>query len=277
MSNDFHDIAGQKEGGVIGIDALYGKGPDEMLADVPFEAWARGEHGEAEEEVSAGRDELLMAITTQCFEGKPFLLEAGLRFCAMAWRAGVPVPRNANERRQMRSVTLACNGSLRLPRSDEAASVFEFLMGNETKPHLIGRRLSLMAYAFNRGPVIRDVFPAMEDIGKLWGLSAVNKRSAICAALVKLKKEILRGGWLTKHRRMESFHFWFEKPEEAKATYREVQMGNTNRQGREECAPDEVRELIHGIPVKAEFRGLSPQELRRRLDALAAGEGRAHA
>jgi hypothetical protein len=274
MSNEHHDVAALTESSGIGIDALHVPAPDEVLADVPFEMW--DSRRESAPDVKVGRDELMNAITTQCFEGRPSLLEAGMRFCAMASRAGVPVPMNANERREMRAVIAACNGSLWLPRCDEAASVFEFLAGGITKPRYLGRRLSLMAYAFNRGAVILRVFPSMESIGHLWGLSADNKRSAVCAALVKLKKEILRGGWMTKHRRLNSFQFWFEKSEEAKANYAEAQMGNGNRLSRPCGKSEEVRELIHGIPVKAEFRRLKPHELRSRLDALAGILDRIH-
>lgn len=267
MSNEHHDVAALHESSGIGIDALHVAAPDEMLADVPFEVWASRNVDVTDAKV--GRDELMMAITTQCFEGRPSLLEAGMRFCAMASRAGVPVPMNANERREMRAVIACCNGSLWLPRCEEAACVFEFLRGGITKPRYLGRRLSLMAYAFNRGFVILRVFPSMESIGDLWELSADNKRSAVCAALVKLKAEILRSGWLREHRSMRSFKFWFEKSEEAKANYAEAQLGNANRLGGTGTKAEEVRELIHGVPVKAEFRGLSPQGLRRRLDALA--------
>jgi len=269
MSNEHHDVAALHESSGIGIDALHVAAPDEVLADVPFEVWAS--RREMAPDVKVGRDELMNAITTQCFEGRPSLLEAGMRFCAMASRAGVPVPMNANERREMRAVIACCNGSLWLPRCEEAACVFEFLRGGITKPRYLGRRLSLMAYAFNRGFVILRVFPSMESIGDLWELSADNKRSAVCAALVKLKAEILRSGWLREHRTMRSFKFWFEKSAEAKANYAEAQLGNANRLGGTGSKAEEVRELIHGVPVKAEFRGLSPRGLRRRLDALAVG------
>jgi hypothetical protein len=142
MSNEHHDVAALNEISGIGIDALHVPAPDEVLADVPFELWAsRGIHETADDGWNVGRDELINAITTQCFEGRPSLLEAGMRFCAMASRAGVPVPMNANERREMRAVLEGCNASLWLPRCEDAPGVFEFLAGGIVKPRYLGRRL----------------------------------------------------------------------------------------------------------------------------------------
>jgi len=70
---------------------------------------------------------------------------------------------------------------------------------------------------------------------------------------------------------MRSFKFWFEKSAEAKANYAEAQLGNANRLGRTAAKSEEVLELIHGIPVKPEFRRMSAKRLRKRLDALAVG------
>lgn len=177
---------------------------------------------------------------------------------------------SANERRAMRAVIVKCNGTLALPPCADAARVHEFLRGGETEPRLIGRRLSLLAYAFNRGPVIREALPSLESIGRLWQLTAQNKRSAVCAAMQKLRDEIRRGGWMCGHRDMRSFKFWFEKSPDAKAVYAAAQRGNRNRGGgADDDDGEDVREIVNGIPVKAEWRGLSALELRRRLNALA--------
>jgi hypothetical protein len=154
----------------------------------------------------------------------------------------------------------------------------------------LGRRVSLLAYMLERGPVVREALPCMESIGMLWGLRATNKRSAICAAMMKIQGDMDKCGMRLTMR--EPAVLWFQKARSARVSYEVVQRGNHNRKGgvkvdeeedeeavrvREEVRvlTDEVYEMVgrirvraEPVPVKAEFQGLTPGQLRLRLDAL---------
>ena len=84
----------------------------------------------------------------------------------------------------------------------------------ETTLWRIGRRASLLAYALNRGVIIRDALESFEVIGGLWGLSAENKRSAVCAAMNVLREEMIKTAQLP-----EGFRFWFEKDHAARIVF----------------------------------------------------------
>ncbi len=131
----------------------------------------------------------------------------------------------------------------------------------------MGRRASLLAYALNRGVIIREALESFEKMGELWGLRARNKRSAVCEAMNVLRAELVRFGRLP-----EGFRFWFEKEAGARLVYAEVQRGNENRAAHgmrnDECGMRNEEEEWRGVPVRAEWRGLSTAERKRRLDAL---------
>ena len=212
------------------------------------------------EQEQAPRDGLFICLTNNAFAGRPSLMESGLRVMIMAARVGVPVVKLARaELLHLRRVAVACNGGLALPVSEDARRVFELVMGAEARPWRIGRRASLLAYALNRSVIIRDALPNFEMIGKLWELSADNKRSAVSAAMNQLRVEMVRHGQLPS-----TFRFWFEKRADARAVYEAAQMGNTNRHGHDE---DEVM-MLEGVPVKACYARMKPQERRERMQRM---------
>ena len=101
--------------------------------------------------------------------------------------------------------------------------------------------------------IIHEVLPSFESIGVLWKLKAANKRSAVSAAMNKLREELVKHGQLPS-----SFRFWFEKSPDARVVYEQAQMGNENRAGHN-CYE---AELFEGLPVKREFAKMKAEERR---------------
>lgn len=265
MSNEWHDIAALRD--VTDFEARRSEAaPDEILS-------VREDGGSLESEtdgVTAGW--VLRRITDACVaedvprsdEKASALERIGARFVMMSASCGHAPALNANERRRVRALTWERFDRLMLPTCDTAVRVCEFVSAETWTLRWLGRRVTLLAYAFDRSPMMRAALPSMERIGALWGLSAENTRSAVCAAFVKVKAELLRAG-MVKQR----FHFWFEKSDEAKVIYAQAQEGNHNRLGGDELSV----ESWDGIPLRPEWRGLDAEERRRRLRCLAARAG----
>jgi|GEM_PF-4192054 len=205
-------------------------------------------------DAGATRDALFACITNNAFKGRPSLIESGLRILIMAGRCCVPVPTlERAETMMLRKIAVQCNGGLSLPPSEDARRVFELIMGAEVLPWRIGRRASLLAYGLNRSVIIHEVLPSFESIGELWKLKAANKRSAVSAAMNKLREELVKHGQLPS-----SFRFWFEKSPDARVVYEQAQMGNENRGGHNRYEA----ELLEGLPVKREFAKMKAEERR---------------
>jgi hypothetical protein len=218
-------------------------------------------------------DTLFAQVTDNAFVGRPSLERAGARVWFMGHALGLRMPRLDRAgmtalRRFVRMDALECGlltGGVEL---SQRMAVFELLVGSETRLWRMGRRASLLAYALNRGVIIREALESFEKMGELWGLRARNKRSAVCEAMNVLRAELVRFGRLPK-----GFRFWFEKEAGARLVYAEVQRGNQNRgsgiSNLEQGTPnDEGDEEWRGVPVREEWRGLSTAERKRRLDAL---------
>lgn len=243
MSNELHDLAARR------------------AAEMGFAA----DHARAG--VDAGAESLFEVVLNNAFAGRPPLAESGYRIWIMAARCCVPVPvAAAADRRAMRDIATRCNGGLRVPQATNARAVFELVRGDADSAWLLGRRASLLAYALSRNVIIREALPSFEVIGELWRLRATNKRSAVCAAMNKLREELVRCGQLPR-----TFRFWFEKSADAKLVYAQAQAGNTNRAGGGEAEaemPAVETELFEGVPVKPQWAALTPQQVRRALNRL---------
>lgn len=210
----------------------------------------------------AGAESLFQAVVCNAFAGAPPLEESGLRVLIMAHRdiffPGFEMSRKELE--AMRKVAVQCNGGLRVPPVAEPRPVYELIIGGETSAWRIGRRASLLAYALSRNVIVREALPSFERIGELWELQATNKRSAVCAAMNKLRGELVRCGQLPS-----GFRFWFEKSADARLVYEQAQIGNQNRHGH---APDVYAHAEEGLPLKPRFARMKPQERRRVLNEL---------
>lgn len=233
MSNEHHDIAAQRA-----AELGYGGTAD----------------------AAATRDALFACVTNNAFKGRPSLIESGLRILIMAGRCCVPVPPlERAETLLLRKIAVQCNGGLSLPPSEDARRVFELILGAEVTPWRIGRRASLLAYGLNRSVIIHEVLPSFECIGELWKLKASNKRSAVSAAMNKLRAELVKNGQLPS-----TFRFWFEKTAEARAVYEQAQIGNTNRGGHNRYEA----EMLEGVPVKPVFAAMKLEQRRAVLREL---------
>lgn len=242
MSNEHHDIAMQRA-------AEMGFVADHLRAPA-----AEGL------EPAAGLFELLVS---NALAGRPTLEECGLRVVIMARRACVPmaVTMTRAQMHAMRRIALDQHDGLRVPVGGRL--VYELVAGGEMEPWRIGRRVTLLGYALVRNVVVRDVLPSLEVIGEIWGLRATNKRSAVCAAMNKLRSELVRTGHLPA-----GFRFWFEKSADARLVYEQVQLGNQNRRGNVRDDEEETEaepEMEHGVPLRAEWAALRPEERRRKL------------
>lgn len=218
FTNELYDIAAG-EAAVMGFDVPH------------VEALVR-------EEVSD--DNLFVQITNNAFVGGASIEEAGARVWLMGRSLGLSMrelPLTAEDKAMVRRVarTAACwllllTGGVPIERR---MAVMEMLCGRvmdqpgrESVLWKLGRRVSLLAYALNRGVIIREALESFAVIGEKWELTAKNKRSAVSAAMNAMRAEMMRTGHLP-----QGFRFWFEKSAEARLVYAQVQEGNGNRRG----------------------------------------------
>lgn len=222
-----------------------------------------------------------LQVLANAVSGKPPLLEMGYRTWIMASRFAPGVcPHSAYaDLLAMRRIAIECNGHLSLAylRADLARDVFEFVLGPCTTAETIGKRVTILAYGINTSPIVRAALPSMEAIGHWWGLRADNKRSAVSAAARKILREVK-----DKMERRDPRHrnviseLWYAKKEVTRLRCEQAQMGNHNRQSKA-LADDDDTDLEArrhaatvrlGIPVRREYAGLTPEQLRARLTAL---------
>jgi hypothetical protein len=266
-----------------------------VVDETPVDVLMHDEEGVLGVDVSPARLSLLSLLLCNAVGGRPGLGVMGAR---MWWMLGVLCPglglAGVKLSRGDRALVGGCCG-LDLAGAAEVELVDRWRVGELVRGDAgglmeLGRRVSLLAYMLERGPVVREALPCMESIGLLWGLRATNKRSAICAAMMKIQGDMDKCGMRLTMR--EPAVLWFQKARSARVSYEVVQRGNHNRKGgvkvdeeedeeavrvREEVRvlTDEVYEMVgrirvraEPVPMKAEFQGLSPGQLRLRLDAL---------
>lgn len=218
-------------------------------------------------------DETLFAqVTNNAFAGRPLLVRAGARIWLMGYSLGLRMPKLCRAgmtvlRSHMRVDAGECLLMAGGVEVSQRIAVFEMLVGSETTLWRMGRRASLLAYALNRGVIIREALESFAVIGELWELRAENKRSAVSAAMNELRAELVKHGRLPA-----GFRFWFEKEAGARAVYAQAQVGNGNRvrgMTNDECGMrNEEPVECHGVPVRREWARLSGAERKKRLDAL---------
>jgi hypothetical protein len=233
----------------------------------------------------SGRVTLLSQVLVACVTGRPALPDMGIRALFLIGRI-VPGVQVDVGRRELRRVCLESGTALHgvglgEVSLEERQHVAELVLGGEREPRRVGRRVSLLAYAFERGDGVRSVLPSFEAIGALWGLKARNQRSAVCAAMDKTVRQMVEKGQLRSCDYEQMTELWFAKKRVTRERYHAAQIGNENRVPKAAPADDEDlsesasqavkkehAELIEGVPVKPEFKGLSALELRARLQRL---------
>jgi hypothetical protein len=233
----------------------------------------------------SGRVTLLSQVLVACVAGRPALPDMGIRALFLVGRITPGVQVEVG-RRELRRVCLESGAALHgvglsEVSLEERQHVAELVLGGEREPRRVGRRVSLLAYAFERGDGVRSVLPSFESIGALWGLKARNQRSAVCAAMDKTVRQMVEKGQLRHCEYEQMSELWFAKKRVTRERYQVAQIGNENRAHKtshadeddlSESAAQAVKkahaELIEGVPVKPEFKGLSALELRARLQRL---------
>ena len=230
----------------------------------------------------SARATLLSQILTGCVVGRPALVDMGWRavwLCGAASPGSVPLMRAKGARQHLRRVMREAGGALRVQALDmplpERQRVVELVLGGESEARRLGRRVTLLAYAFERGDAVRAVLPSFESIGGLWGLTAKNQRSAVCAAMDKTVRQLVERGQLRQRQYERLSELWFAKKRVTRERCEKAQMGNHNRRADDElstCAAQELKaehaERIEGVPVQAKFAAMTPLELRRYLQGL---------
>jgi hypothetical protein len=235
----------------------------------------------------SARVTLLSQVLVACVVDARDLREMGLRAFILCERLvpGCLPKTGARLRKELRAVAVECWGLLRVgcdgAVGEVCEQVVEMVLGGCCEPLALGRRVSLLAYAYERGPEVRAALPSYEAIGKLWGLRARNPRSAVCAAMqVVVRGVVEKGQMRAVPDELGLTEFWFAKKRVTRRRCEVAQVGNANRKGHaaededlpvcvREALRREHEELVHGVPVRAEFRGLSPLQLRRKLQGLA--------
>lgn len=258
MSNEHHDIA------ALDLSRVDGAGP---------RTW---------------RLSLFSQILLACVAGRPSVEVMGLRLWVLAERLSPGrLPRTkARMRKRLQAVAMEAWQVMQLEPGDTTMTdkdrLLDLLLGAECEPVKLGRRVTLLGYAFERGEMMRAALPSFEVIGELWGLRAGNKRSAVCAAMDKLVRGMVERGQMRQGEAAHLSDLWFAKKKAACEAYAAAQMGNHNRSAKADEASDEMplsrklelqaehAERVRGVPVRAEFAKMSPLQLKRHLASLAA-------
>lgn len=228
---------------------------------------------------------LFCRLLENAVRGKPPVEDMGWRMWLMLERlapGSVWRLKDAEERRAVLRVAREAGGALDLAGVVQEVAVEDvqrvacLLVAGEDQPRRLGRRVMLLAYAFCResGPV-RAALESFEDMGQHLGLTANNKRSAVSAAMKVLVKSIIESGEL-RHQDHPRTELWFAKKRETRERCARAQRGNENRRNAlakqeeqgEDSAKAELAEVLEGVPVKPEWRGLTASQVRQRLSAL---------
>lgn len=258
MSNEHHDIA------ALDLSRVDGAGP---------RTW---------------RLSLFSQILLACVAGRPSVEVMGLRLWVLAERLSPGrLPRTkAKMRKRLQAVALDAWEVMQVQPGETAREdtdrLLDLLLGAECEPVKLGRRVTLLGYAFERGPMMRAALPSFEVIGELWGLRAANKRSAVCAAMDKLVCGMVERGQMRQGEAAHLSDLWFAKKRSACEAYAAAQMGNHNRAAKADDVSDEMplsrklelqaehAERVRDVPVRPEFARMSPLQLKRHLASLAA-------
>lgn len=232
---------------------------------------------------------LLCQVLLACVAGRPSLEVMGLRLWVLCERlCPGSMPRtNKGMRKRLQEALRGAWREMQVSPGDtsldDCGRLVDVLTGGERDAVRLGRRVTLLGYAFERGPMMRAVLPSFESIGELWGLRARNKRSAVCAAMKSLVRGMVERGQLRCGEAHELSELWFAKKRVTRERYAAAQVGNGNRCGNEEsrCTHEEdepagVRDMLRreheervcGVPVRREFSGMSPRDLRAHFDRL---------
>ncbi len=238
---------------------------------------------------------LFSQVLVACVWGRPCLEVMGLRLWVLCERLvpGSMPGTSAGMRKRLGAAMVGVDMQVEPGETsmEDRARLVELLVGHEVEPRRLGRRVTLLGYAFERGEVMRAALPSFEKIGELWGLRARNKRSAVSAAMRELVRTMVERGQMRGPAGHGLTELWFAKKRVTRERYALAQVGNGNRSGdgetrrrgdvEEEVEPVCVREALRreheervaGLrAVKPEFRAMSPRELRdhfARLEAAA--------
>ena len=249
------------------------------------------------------RAALLNQVLAACVSDRPVLRVMGLRAMILCSRMlpGCLPKLTAGLRQEMRAAEMGAHASMRINAADieldEMQRVVDLILHDpRQKPEDIGRRVTLLAYAFCRESAVRAALPSFEVIGRdIWGLRARNPRSAVCAAMQAVVTSMVRRGQLKENAARELTEMWFAKRAATRAKYHTAQQGNGNRrqsiqavasshddhaaqladdpdqQHRANELKQEHAERIDGVPRQAmrpQFRGMTPAQIRAHLSAL---------
>lgn len=237
---------------------------------------------------------LFTQILAACVHDTRCLEVMGLRLLVLCARVlpGSVMRVKASVRRQMQAAEGSAFQMMRVNADgvdlEERMRVAELLLGTGAHgiqhPGSLGRRVTLLAYAFCREPEVRAALPSFEVIGRdIWRLRATNPRSAVCAAMKKAVTEMVARGQLREKDAQALTDMWWAKKKATKAKYARAQMGNTNRtlhpaeddlpESRREELMQEHRDRIDGVPREAmrpQFRTMTADEIRRHFQRLEA-------
>lgn len=240
---------------------------------------------------------LFSQVLVACVWGRPALEIMGLRLWVLCERLvpGSMGRTNGRLRRRLQGAMLGVDLEVEPGETsvEDRVRLVELLRGGEVEPRRLGRRVTLLGYAFERGETMRATLPSFEAIGELWGLRAENKRSAVSAAMRELVRWMVERGQLRQSEGHELTELWFAKKRATRGRYAAAQVGNGNRakknrtdgtddEAEAEDVPGCVREAlrleheerVRGVPVRAEFVGMRPGELRDYFRALEAAQER---
>jgi len=271
FTNELHDVA-QEEAFDLGFDSLHGLAPDEVM----MRREAEEEHGGTENggmgqnggmDGSRAKAECLMSvIMAVTFEAASVEVIRDRVAVIAALNAPEMAPaklwRGQAEFARARAAMVRCPAVAWEP---EAGRIMLALM---TRKGWSAREVGLAAltwvYCYQSNKALRPVIArSFEAIGHAVGLAAENVRSAICAAIQRGPYELEKWMVWASGEAFPAFKFWFMKSAHCKEALAEAMKGKQNRHGRDEEAVEV--DIRQGIPVRAEFAGLSAEKLKEVL------------
>lgn len=261
FTNEYHDVA-QEEAFDLGFGALHGMAPDEVMMRREEEMGRLGD-GEMMRRKAECLLSVIMAVTFDAASVEVIrdrvAVIAALNAPEMCpnklWRGQVEFAR-------ARATLARCQAVVWEP---EAGRI---MLGLMTRKGWSAREVGLAAltwvYCYQSNKALRPkIARSFEAIGHAVGLKAENVRSAICAAIQRGPYELEKRMARSSGEAFPQFKFWFMKSAHCKEALAEAMKGKQNRHGRDEDAVEV--DIRQGIPVRAEFAGMSPVKLRECL------------
>ena len=230
FTNDFHDVA-QEEAFDLGFDALHGRAPDELMMRAEEMGDGRSEMGNGLERARC-LITLIMAITT----GVTSVREIRDRLAVVvAYLAPDLLDREVWHGRKDWAAVRAAMSRCEAVEWEHVSGrlLVEMLTAKGWSEREVGKRALCLVYAFVPDESVRPpIARSFSTMGEAIGLTAMNKRSAISAAMQSLVLEMVHRAQRVSGRKGTG-EFWFMKRSHCREALSVAMRGKRNRAKKE--------------------------------------------